>query len=618
MPPAVPPGFVVETLTETLSRARRPRAPARRPRADHRARTRRDQGVGRRPERAGRRRRPRSQLRRVRARPARDRRRSRSGPAGPTSTSGTTRRGPRTCASRCSRSPGDLTNPASTNLALGAQYDILTDVPDLAAIHNGGSLRFGPDGMLYLSIGDDGEPVRGPGRQQRRSGASCGWTSRRLPGPGSGPPAKASLIPAGNPFSGSHRQRAARLVLRASQPVPVPHRRRDRTPAHRRRRRRARRRDRRVRGGRPELRLALARGEPERAPVHGHRRPRRCTRSRCCTTTACRRPVMSFGRYRNALAGPHNFGAALRRRLLLLRVLLGPDAAPAVQRHRVDPGASRRGPARAERLGHRVPVGRRHRARPRRRPLLRQAVQRAPSRARSAASAAIRTRSSSASCRATTSPATPGARCSTRSSSALTTRVRRRRSPALPVTFAVAAGGGSVNPPVASTDAQGLASTVYTLAVELHAAAGRRGDRSAGPRTSRSTSSGAGSASCTCRRRSARSPPRFATARPTSPFTLVWEPPAPAPYLPDAVGHVWTSVLAPLAGRPGARRPRPPRTAAAPGEDGSASPFWGSRVTGLPPLGGVTLLFQAYAIDTSLFPAPESIMISNPQIVTIL
>jgi len=96
---------------------------------------------------------------------------------------------------------GDLTNPASTNLALGSQYDILTDVPDQAAIHNGGSLRFGPDGMLYLSIGDDGNPCAA---QDINSSVGCvlRMNVSSLPGPAAGPPSKATLVPPGNPFSG--------------------------------------------------------------------------------------------------------------------------------------------------------------------------------------------------------------------------------------------------------------------------------------------------------------------------------------------------------------------------------------------------------------------------------
>lgn len=52
---------------------------------------------------------------------------------------------------------GDLSNPASTNLSFStaSRRVILAAVPDNAFNHNGGSARFGPDGMLYMCIGDD-------------------------------------------------------------------------------------------------------------------------------------------------------------------------------------------------------------------------------------------------------------------------------------------------------------------------------------------------------------------------------------------------------------------------------------------------------------------------------
>ena len=52
---------------------------------------------------------------------------------------------------------GDLNNPSSTNLTFAAntRTSIIANAPDNAFNHNGGTVRFGPDGMLYLSIGDD-------------------------------------------------------------------------------------------------------------------------------------------------------------------------------------------------------------------------------------------------------------------------------------------------------------------------------------------------------------------------------------------------------------------------------------------------------------------------------
>ena len=52
---------------------------------------------------------------------------------------------------------GDLGIPGSTNVVLGAasRRVVLATLPDNAGNHNGGSTRFGPDGKLYQTCGDD-------------------------------------------------------------------------------------------------------------------------------------------------------------------------------------------------------------------------------------------------------------------------------------------------------------------------------------------------------------------------------------------------------------------------------------------------------------------------------
>lgn len=104
---------------------------------------------------------------------------------------------------------GDVNDPSSTNLGLGARYDIITDIPDATGIHNGGSLRFAPDGTLFLSIGEDFNPCLAQPIDDML-GVILRLDVSSLPLAGQGPPPKAALVPSGNPFSGPNDN--ARLV----------------------------------------------------------------------------------------------------------------------------------------------------------------------------------------------------------------------------------------------------------------------------------------------------------------------------------------------------------------------------------------------------------------------
>ena len=99
---------------------------------------------------------------------------------------------------------GDLNDPAGRNLtvALSSQFNLITDIPDEASNHNGGTLRFGPDKMLYVSLGDDATPCSAQDSTDLR-GCILRLNVAGMPQPGgSGPPAKSALAAKGNPYPG--------------------------------------------------------------------------------------------------------------------------------------------------------------------------------------------------------------------------------------------------------------------------------------------------------------------------------------------------------------------------------------------------------------------------------
>ncbi len=97
---------------------------------------------------------------------------------------------------------GDLSDGASATLSFPTSYLLFDDLPDVNPIHNGGTLRFGPDGMLYLSLGDDGMACQTQD-PSTLAGAILRLDVSSMPGAGSGPPPKGDLVPAsGNPLTG--------------------------------------------------------------------------------------------------------------------------------------------------------------------------------------------------------------------------------------------------------------------------------------------------------------------------------------------------------------------------------------------------------------------------------
>ena len=90
---------------------------------------------------------------------------------------------------------GALTIDTST------QRDILTTIPDNASNHNGGTLRFGPDGKLYASLGEDAQPCAAQDSTALQ-GKILRLDMSSVPAGGGPAPALSVITPADNPFAG--------------------------------------------------------------------------------------------------------------------------------------------------------------------------------------------------------------------------------------------------------------------------------------------------------------------------------------------------------------------------------------------------------------------------------
>lgn len=106
---------------------------------------------------------------------------------------------------------GTLSGSGSTNLTLDSLYQVLTGLPDNADNHNGGSLRFGTDGKLYFSVGDDASSCSAQDRTSLR-GCVFRLDVSTLPGGSGGPPSRSQITPSDNPFAGSTNT-AERMVF---------------------------------------------------------------------------------------------------------------------------------------------------------------------------------------------------------------------------------------------------------------------------------------------------------------------------------------------------------------------------------------------------------------------
>lgn len=96
---------------------------------------------------------------------------------------------------------GDLAGTGDGQMTAdpASAYELITDIPNQAANHNGGTVRFGPDSMLYVSLGEDADPCGAQDVTQLK-GKILRLDVRSLP-PGPGAALRAQITPADNPYA---------------------------------------------------------------------------------------------------------------------------------------------------------------------------------------------------------------------------------------------------------------------------------------------------------------------------------------------------------------------------------------------------------------------------------
>lgn len=95
---------------------------------------------------------------------------------------------------------GALSDPTGLIVMDAAsRYDVLNDIPDNAINHNGGTVRFGPDGMLYVSLGEDASMLAAQDTTSLRGVILRVDVSQLPSGPGAA--SRAQVAAPGNPFA---------------------------------------------------------------------------------------------------------------------------------------------------------------------------------------------------------------------------------------------------------------------------------------------------------------------------------------------------------------------------------------------------------------------------------
>ncbi len=95
---------------------------------------------------------------------------------------------------------GDVSDPLGENITLGTPLLLIDDIPDGNPNHNAGCLRFAPDGMLFVSLGEDDGPCAAYDSTLLK-GQVLRLKVDALPPGGGGQVLRADLTPPDNPLS---------------------------------------------------------------------------------------------------------------------------------------------------------------------------------------------------------------------------------------------------------------------------------------------------------------------------------------------------------------------------------------------------------------------------------
>lgn len=99
---------------------------------------------------------------------------------------------------------GDLgfTSDGHLSASSASRFEVIADIPDNASNHNGGTVRFGPDGLLYVSVGEDAEPCASQVIDNLQGKILCLDVSG-LPA-GAGAATHAQVVPPTHPYTGTN------------------------------------------------------------------------------------------------------------------------------------------------------------------------------------------------------------------------------------------------------------------------------------------------------------------------------------------------------------------------------------------------------------------------------